>query len=255
MRLNPALDRIGYDGDRTPDLASLAALQRAFLLAVPFENLDIHLRRPISVELDHAVTKIVGAHRGGFCYECNGLFAAMLTALGFRVVMLSARMALDGRLSPAFDHMVLQVDLEAPYIVDVGNGESCRVPLRLDGANEGTAEGKSYRVDRRGDGFALMFREATGGWRPRFVFDSTPHQRHEFAEMCRYHQTSPKSMFTQKRLATLATRDGRITLVDRRFTRTARGQQDERELASETEYRRCLREQFGITLEDAPGEA
>ena len=117
-----------------------AALQRAFLLAVPFENLDIHLRRPITVGSEHAFAKIVGAHRGGWCYECNGLFSEMLAAIGFRVTMLSARMALDGRLGPEFDHMVLQVDLETPYLVDVGNGESCRAPLRFDGANESSAD-------------------------------------------------------------------------------------------------------------------
>ncbi len=249
MNLDRALDRIGYDSVRTPSLAALTALQRAFLLAVPFENLDIHLRRPITVGSEHAFAKIVGAHRGGWCYECNELFAEMLTAIGFRVTMLSARMALDGRLGPEFDHMVLQVDLETPYLVDVGNGESCRAPLRFDGANESSAEGKSYRVESRGDGLALIFREAAGDWRPRFVFDTTPRRRDEFAEMCRYHQTSPDSIFTQQRLVTLATSEGRLTLVDRRFTRTGGDRPQERQLGSDAEYRQCLREQFGIALE------
>ena len=171
----------------------------------------------------HAYAKIVEARRGGFCYECNGLFAAMLEALGFRVTILSARMALGGRVSPEFGHMVLRVDLDVPYLVDVGNGESCRAPLRFDGANERDAEGKTYRVGSHDATPALMFRTQDDPWRPRFLIDATPRRREEFAAMCRFHQTSPESHFTRQRLVTLATDRGRLTVVDRRFHRDRRG--------------------------------
>ena len=249
MDLECALDRVGHTGGRAPDLATLEALQRAFLLSVPFENLDIHLGRPITVTLEHAYAKIVEARRGGFCYECNGLFAAMLEALGFRVTILSARMALGGRVSPEFGHMVLRVDLDVPYLVDVGNGESCRAPLRFDGANERDAEGKTYRVGSHDATPALMFRTQDDPWRPRFLIDATPRRREEFAAMCRFHQTSPESHFTRQRLVTLATDRGRLTVVDRRFTETDGDQRQERELRSDAEYRQCLREQFALELE------
>ncbi|MDP6371119.1 MAG: arylamine N-acetyltransferase [Vicinamibacterales bacterium] len=239
---------MGYDAVRAQTLAALAALQRAFLLSVPFENLDIHLGRPITVAGDHAYGKIVGDRRGGFCYECNGLFADMLTAIGFTVTMLSARMVAGDRVGEPFDHMVLRVELDQPYLVDVGNGESCREPLTLDGATESRAEGRTYRVGAHADELALWFREADGEWAPRFLFDLVPRRREEFAERCHHHQTSPASHFTQKRLITLATAGGRVTLMDRQLTVHDGDRRDSRELASDAEWLRCLRDCFGIEL-------
>jgi N-hydroxyarylamine O-acetyltransferase len=231
-----------------PTLGALAALQRAFLLSVPFENLDIHLGRPITVAGDHAFTKIVGASRGGFCYECNGLFADMLAALGFTVTILSARMVAGERVGVPFDHMVLRVDLDRPYLVDVGNGESCREPLALDDSTESRAEGRTYRVGAHEDALALWFRDGHDEWAPRFLFDLAPRHREEFAERCHHHQTSPESHFTQKRLATLATAGGRLTLVERQFTVRDGDRRDVRDLASDEEWHRCLHDRFGIVL-------
>src|SRR5262245_33316540 len=127
------LDRIRYAGARSPELRTLSALQRAFLLAVPFENLDIHRGRPIRLGVEAALRKIVGERRVGYCYELNGLFGALLEALGFRVTLLSARMFKDGLPGIEFAHLVLRVDLEKAWLVDVGNGQSFREPLALDG--------------------------------------------------------------------------------------------------------------------------
>jgi len=92
---------------------------------VPFENLDIHLKRPIVLEDNALFDKIVTRKRGGFCYELNGLFAALLRALGFDVVMLSAGVANPEReFGPDFDHMALLVTLEQSWLADVGFGDS-----------------------------------------------------------------------------------------------------------------------------------
>lgn len=248
MDIDRTLERIAHRGSREPSLDTLRGLQRAFLLHVPFENLDIHLDREISLSPDRVYEKIVTRRRGGFCYECNGLFTDLLTALGFRVTVLSARMALGGAVCPEFDHMVLQVDLDAPYLVDAGNGQSCREPLRMDGSNESTSEGYAYRVSPHDADMALCWREDGAGWAPRFLFSLTPRCRTDFAGMCHYHQTSPESLFTRKRLVTLATESGRVTLTDWRLVTTQDGRREERDLASEAEYRVCLRERFGIEL-------
>jgi N-hydroxyarylamine O-acetyltransferase len=90
----------------------------AHLLAVPFENLSIHLGELIVLDQAGLVTKVARMHRGGFCYELNGAFAALLTALGFRVSLLSARVFGAGkRPGPPFDHMTLRVDLAEPWLV------------------------------------------------------------------------------------------------------------------------------------------
>src|SRR5574341_1574684 len=127
------LERIAYSGSREPNLQTLQTLHRAHLLAVPFENLDIHLGRPIVLDQDKLFEKIVLERRGGFCYECNGLFGALLREMGFQVTLLSARVRIsDGSgFGPEFDHLVLRVELGEPWLADVGYGGGFREPLRL----------------------------------------------------------------------------------------------------------------------------
>jgi len=249
MNVERVLARIGYSGSTEPTLSVLAELQRAFLLAVPFENLDIHLGREISVDPKAVYAKIVERRRGGFCYECNGLFHDLLSELGYQVTMLSARMVKEGRAGPELDHMVLKVELDTAYLVDVGNGRSCRTPLRMDGSDESVAEGLAYRVGERDGSPALLVRGPAGPWRPRFLFDLTPKRREEFAGMCRYHQTSPQSTFTQGRVVTLAIEDGRVTLTEMRLESTEGGRSEVRTLGSDGAYRDVLRERFGIVLD------
>ena len=87
------LARIGAAVPEAPSLDALASLHRAHLLAVPFENLDISLGRPIRLDRDAMYAKVVGARRGGYCYELNGLFALLLRHLGYAVTLVSARVA------------------------------------------------------------------------------------------------------------------------------------------------------------------
>ena len=104
------LERIDYRGPTAPAAGTLRALHRAHMFAVPFENLDIHLGRTILCDVDRFLEKIVNRRRGGFCYELNGAFAALLTALGFEVTLLSARVARpDASFGPEFDHLALRV--------------------------------------------------------------------------------------------------------------------------------------------------
>ena len=95
MDVGAYLDRIGYRGPIEPTADTLRALHRQHMLTVPFENLDIALGREIVLDPERFVEKIVRRHRGGFCYELNGAFATLLVALGFRVTLLSARVAND----------------------------------------------------------------------------------------------------------------------------------------------------------------
>ncbi len=246
------LDRIGYGGPTAPSLEVLADLQRCFLLSVPFENLDIQLGRSLSLASDDLYRKIVLRRRGGFCYECNGLFHDLLAALGYRVKYASARMAIGPQIGQEYDHMVLLVTLEEDYLVDVGNGQSCREPLALGSARIARSEGVEYRVDSHGSGWALSFRGADSDWAPRFLFDTVPRERSEFEPMCHYHQTSPDSPFTRAALATIATPEGRISLTGRRVTETRGAERRENELTSQAQISECLRRDFGIELEALP---
>jgi len=236
------LARLGCPAPAAPSPEALQALHRAHLLAVPFENLDIHLGRPIALAEDALFDKIVRRRRGGFCYELNGIFAALLGALGFRVTLLSAEVARDeGGFGPPFDHLALRVDLDEPWLADVGFGEGFQAPLRLACTVDQRQDTGLYRLTPDGP-YRVLLRDA----QPQYRFNLEPHALPEYAAMCRYHQTSPASSFTLQRICTLATPDGRVTLSGMRFIETTRGRRRERGVVNEGEFRTLLRDRFGI---------
>ena len=165
MNFEAYLERINYRGSLAPTAETLRQLQVAHLLTVPFENLSIHAGEPIVLDDEALFSKIVGRRRGGFCYELNGLFAALLRELGFDVAMLSAA-AMSGEegFGPEFDHMVLMVTLEERWLVDVGFGDSFLEPLRLDYRGEQVQGEHAYRIDAEGDHLILRRRDRDSAW-------------------------------------------------------------------------------------------
>ena len=247
MDVTAYLDRINYRGSLVPSAATLRDLQVAQLLAVPFENLSIHSNEPIILEDDALFEKVVKRKRGGFCYELNGLFAALLRELGFKVEMLNAQVAnSEGVFGPDFDHMSLLVTLEERWLADVGFGDSFREPLLLD-KREPTVQGeRSYLITSAGEQLELRQREGDGEWKAQYRFTLQPYAYADYAGMCHFHQTSPDSHFTKARLCSRATPDGRITISGMRLiTATHEGRQ-ERVIENEAEYARLLHEHFGI---------
>ncbi len=248
LNIRAYLERINYHGSLAPTAETLRELQVAHLLAVPFENLSIHAKEPIVLEDQALFTKIVERRRGGFCYEANGLFAALLRALGFDVAMLSAEVAnAEGEFGPNFDHMSLMVSLEQRWLVDVGFGDSFREPLLLDKRGEQVQGSRAHRILSDGTHLILMQRDEGDEWKAQYRFTLQTYTYADYAEMCRYHQTSPQSHFTRARICSRATEEGRITLSEMRFITTSKaGGRQERTLTSEEEYAAILREQFGI---------
>ena len=243
------LARIGYSGAVNPTAETLRGLHRAHLFAVPFENLDIPSGREIVLDRDLLLRKVVEFSRGGFCYELNGAFAALLTALGFHVTLLSARVPRqDGSPGPEFDHLTLRVDLEEPWLADVGFGDSFIDPLRLQPGLEQKQDDRVFRIVERNSAWRVERKEENSDWKTEYEFTLHPRALDEFVEMCRYHQTSPDSPFTQKRLCTRATRDGRVTLSDMKLITTRKGRKQERILSSEQERMKILKEDFGVVL-------
>jgi N-hydroxyarylamine O-acetyltransferase len=193
--------------------------------------------------------KIVRRHRGGFCYELNGLFCELLIALGFRVRMLSARVRRDnGGFGPEFDHMLLRVDLEEPWLVDVGFGDSFVDPIMFRAGGADQVNGHRYLVSPFGEEWQLL-REDDKGEVPLYVFRDVPRQLNEYEEMSTFHQTSPESGFTKRWICSKATRDGRITVANRRLIVAGEGRREESVLSTDDELRRCLRDHFAIEFD------
>ncbi len=251
MDVDAYLRRIGYDGPREPSSLSLRALHRQHLFTVPFENLDIQFATPIRLELPLLYDKIVARRRGGFCYELNGLFCELLTAMGFHVQMLSARVRReDGGFGPEFDHMLLKVELEQPWVVDVGFGDSFVDPIVFRAGGADQVNGHRYSVTPLGNEWQLL-REDEKGQVPLYCFRDLPRQLSDYAGMCQFHQTSPDSGFTRHWICSRATPDGRITLTNRRLIITRGGSRKETVLDTDAAVRHCLRDEFGIEFPES----
>ena len=254
MNIEAYLERINYTGSRDVNAETLRALQVAHLLSVPFENLSIHAGEPIVLDEDALFTKIVSARRGGFCYECNGAFAGLLRALGFEVAMLAAGVATpDGTFGPEFDHMTLMVALEDRWLVDVGFGDSFLEPLLLDQRMDQVQGTRTFRIEDDNNGRLILSRRDDGeDWKPQYRFTLHPHDFADYEEMCRFHQTSPQSHFTQNVICSRGTADGRRTLSGMRFITTSGPQRlrDEQTVATQEEYERLLRDEFGIIVKN-----
>lgn len=245
------LSRISYGGPTLPSVQTLSQLHRAHLFHVPFENLDIHLGNRIILNVDSLYDKIVCRRRGGFCYELNGLFAWLLAELGFHVTILSARVFDGGRPGPEFDHLTLLVELKEHWLADVGFGDSFHQPLRISEPKTQKQGSNSFRLAHEAQSITLYRLQGNLDWEPQYVFSLIPRQLSEFADMCQYHQTSPKSSFTRKRICTLPTDTGRVTLSNMRLIITEGEQRREEEVIGLNQYSQLLRQHFGINLEEA----
>jgi N-hydroxyarylamine O-acetyltransferase len=146
--------------------------------------------------------------------------------------------------------MALEVRDEASnfWLADIGFGDCFLEPLSLTRPTESEQMGKTYRLLKDGDNLLLQRKSLEKDWAPQYQFTRIPHQLEEFAPMCHFHQTSPESSFTQLRLCSLATTNGRSTLEGMRLITTQNGKKTDTEVADEREYQRLLREKFGIEL-------
>src|SRR6476620_9554304 len=132
MDLTLYLKRINYSGPVEPNFATLEKLHRQHLFAIPYENFDVHLGRKIELDEQAFFDKLVMQKRGGWCYEMNGLFAWVLRQLGFEVRLLAGSVRSVSDTKSQGDHLVLLVELERPYVVDVGFGDGFLTPLPLE---------------------------------------------------------------------------------------------------------------------------
>lgn len=242
------LQRIGCGPAGAADEEQLRLLHRAHLLHVPFENLDIHWKRPIVLDVDRFFEKIVTRKRGGFCFELNGLFHALLVQLGYEVTMLSARVFGEKGYSPEYDHLCLLVEISGnSWIADVGFGEFSLSPLLLQEELEQESHGKVYRIVQQAeDRYRIDCNGDARGFVPEYSFTLQPQTLDAFAERCTFHQTSPESHFMQKRICSVATETGRISITDQKLVITINGQRRYKDLQDEAAFEKTLSEQFGI---------
>jgi N-hydroxyarylamine O-acetyltransferase len=245
------LDRIEARRPEALDADALRALHRAHLLAVPFENLSIHLSEPITLDEDALLAKIVTGRRGGFCYELNGAFALLLNALGAEVTMVSARVYGDGSLGPPFDHLALVVRLPGgagPWLADVGFGSHTVFPLLFSSRQEQRDPAGPFRLADADDGDVDVFK----GGKPQYRIEPRGRSLADFVPTCWYQQTSPQSHFTRSTICSRLTGEGRISISGHTVIQTSGGVRTEHQLDGDGALLDAYREHFGIVLDRVP---
>lgn len=248
------LARLGYQGSTAPSLAALDALTRAHSQSIPFENLDVLLRRPIHLEPQRLYDKLVATRRGGYCFELNGLFLELLVRLGFAARPLAARVRLgtaDRSIMVQRTHLTLAVNLDGQdWITDVGVGAtSLTRALRLeDGVPQPTSH-DVRRLVREGGKWYHQVQHA-GQWVDVYEFtgEDMPMVDREVANW--YTSTHPASHFLQGLTAARVLPEGRrVTLSGRILKiREADGHAREQVLDGPQALQAALHGHFGIAL-------
>jgi len=241
--------RIHYDGVLQPSGVCLKALHQAHLMSVPFEDLDIHLGRPLSLNLQDLYHKVVLSNRGGFCYELNHLFGSMLRELGFQVNFIAAQVyGEDEQWGPQFDHMTIQVN--GKWLADVGfGGRSFVQPLLLNDQNQQTDPGGAYQIRATRDQKFHLLRQdlEEGTFKPMYRFDLEPQDVQNFQAECNAKQQDPNSHFVKNKICTVATSEGRDSLLNSTFTRRIGSQKEIMEVDKEMEVD-ILKKYFKIII-------
>lgn len=252
--LDAYFKRIAYTGASSATLETLRSIHLLHTQAIPFENLDPLLNRPVLLDLPAIEAKLVRSQRGGYCFEHNLLFSHVLGRLGYTVTALAARVLLeqvDYTLSPR-SHMLLLVRLgQGAYIADVGfGGNTLTTPLCIDTeAAQDTPHGPYRALRMQGD--YLLQTLVQGKWQSLYRFELSENFPVDYVAMNYYLSTSDASHFRQSLFVALASSGGRITMFNDKLTiRTADGGFERTDVSSADEAMMLLQTTFGIKVPD-----
>lgn len=244
--------RIGYDGPRRPTLETLHELHALHLAAIPFEAIDILMDRDIDLAPRALENKLILGSRGGYCFEQNGIFQRVLTALGFEVEGMAGRVRwlVPANAAPRpRTHMALRVAIDGQaWLADVGFGAAVfTTPLRLDRAGAQTTRYGVHRLTQTGHDL-LVETQLKGRWFPVYQLSREAQLEADYELANWYCATHPESPFRQRLMVALTRPDAQHTLVHNRLTvRTPDGGKTRHTLSAH-EIEQCLATTFGLPV-------
>lgn len=249
-RLDAYFARIGYTGPRDPTLATLTAIHQHHARAIPYENLDVLLGRPISLDPAAIERKLVHERRGGYCFEQNALLCSVLRTLGFHVTTHIARVRwqIPADVCTALTHMVLRVDLgERAFVADVGFGSRSLVaPLAFEFDREQSGSIEPRRLIQRGPVIVHQSLHE-GAWSDVYQFSPEEIPAVDFEVGNWFTSSHPQSRFKQNLALARAGTDCRYAILNREFAiRYADGRAEKRTLTDPDELLAVLAEYFGL---------
>jgi len=251
MNLDAYLKRIAYDGPLRRDFATLKALHRAHLRAIPYENLDIQFGRMVTPDPAAAFEKIVTRKRGGWCYEMNGLFGLVLQELGFAVTRSAGAVLRSERGDEAIgNHLVLKVELEAGVaLADVGFGDGPIDPI-LVAAGAFVSHGFGFGLTQDENGWWRLHNHRGGG-AASFDFNLAPADEALLSERCWWLQTAADSPFVQNAVLQRHIAEGMWQMRGRVLRKTTPANQSDYVIGDAREYVSVLAEAFNLHLPEA----
>ena len=248
------LERIGIFEEPEPTSANLMRIQKAHLQAVPYENLDILLKRPILLTHEALYEKIVVRNRGGYCFEVNELLGWLLRELGYEVTDLFGRFLRGESGVPMRRHHVLMVkclDDDTPWLADVGVGTgSPNLPMRMK-EGEVLQDGViRYRLTKQ-DFFGWVLEDKKQEqWGPVYSFTEEPNAPIDYVTASFWCEHAEESIFNKAAMVSLRTETGRRT-IDGDEARIFDGNDvTVLPLNSMAEKRQILKDWFGVVLPD-----
>ena len=251
MNVDHYLQRIGLAARPPVSLAGLRAVHRAHLLAIPYENLDVQLRRPVTIERPAIYKKIVEQGRGGWCYEMNGLLGWALGELGFNVTRATGSVMREmfGDSTNA-NHLVLRVELpEGLYLADVGFGDGPRDPIPV-ATGAFRSEGFEFNMHRVDDPWWRLHSHSLGA-APSFDFNLAPTDESKLAAQCEALQSDPQSHFRLNLFCFRHTEQGVTSLRGRVLRKVTPNGYEERVLADADDLMQALKTDIGVDVPEA----
>lgn len=245
--------RIGYDGSRTPTLATLRALHECHIATIPFENIDVLTGRGVAIAPAAVDAKLIAAGRGGYCYEQNGLFKRVLTAIGFEAEGLLARVhwMKPAQTPPgARTHMALRVHLDGQdWLTDVGFGAVVLPqPVRMDSSEAQQTRHEPFRLAPVGRELLLEINLGKS-WSPVYQLSPQPQLDVDYVPANWYTSTHPDSHFRSRLMVALTTPEARYSLVQNRLTIRSVAGDMTRQTLDVDGLARTLDETFGLAVE------
>ena len=253
LNIDDYLERIRYMGRIAPCEETLRGLHQAHTLNIPFENFDAYYHRKVNLEIPFVFEKIVNQGRGGYCFEMNGLFAAVLETLGFRVRPLLARVGIDFKRSfGPKTHQVLMVETSGErWLADVGFGKDGLVePILLDTRENQQQFSRTFRLDHDPElGYILDFRTPQAD-RCQYAFTLEACFRADYLMSNYFTSTHPDSLFVNRLICTMPTLQGRITLTDQHLKVDSPSRSEVTTILRETDFKEKLMQHFGMDLRE-----
>ncbi len=254
MNIDKYIERINFQSEIKISYDCLKELHKCHVMSIPFEAIDVQLKRRINLHAENIYQKVIANKRGGYCYELNLLFHELLSKIGFENYIISAKIFDNGNFGPEFDHMAIVVKLDRLYLVDVGFGDLFIEPLQIESELIQVDKFKKYKIKKNESNDYILTESLleSNDFRIKYKFNILPRTLNDFNQQNDWKQTSGESYFVKNRICTIPIENGRRTIFNNIYKVKDKGHIEEQKIESENKLIEILQNDFNIKIENTP---